>query len=592
MAVRKDLWETMGYYEHGLSSQNLRDQAQRLEKTQDRNREVVRNGIRLESTGNRMDRSESLLNNNSHDLEAEANLHMEDVTAKSNSVPKRPIAINSFVEEALRSTTVSAHLDCSIETSKISPNLPQFDVCPSEIKTKMWGNISQQRFCEEINIYNEVFHFQRNIFNLLSGGAGKHFIEELTFWLKQFNSNSDLNSVALKAFMVLPSVILQKPSATSKTKEHSVAIERRFPLWRQGDLIMLMKEIRFTQDRFVNSKRARSVEDISRTFAKLVFQGKLTAAIKLLDKENLLGLLNLSDEVLAQLKEKHPVPAEIEEECLLHGPVDLVPPGIFDVINEQRIFDSALKTKGFAGPSGMDAEGYGILREEIATLTRNLFKFNYHPSLLEGYTACRLIPLDKNPGVRPIGVGEVLRRIIGKTTSAMFKEEIKEAVGPLHVCAGHSAGSEAAIHAMNQVFNEEGADGVLLIDATNAFNQMNRAVAMHNIRITCKEISLYIINTYRSPSRLFISDGGEISSQEGTTQGDPLAMPWYAINTNHMISSLRASIPQVKQVWLADDSAGGGSIETLYQWYKSLCEEGKNSVILLMVLKPVNPQEQ
>ena len=183
---------------------------------------------------------------------------------------------------------------------------------------------------------------------------------------------------------------------------------------------------------------------------------------------------------------------------------------------DAELYRRILCSKNFA------AEGK-TLREEIATLTRNLLKFNYHPSLLEGYTACRLVPLDKNPGVRPIGVGVVLRRIIGKTTSAMFKEEIKEAVGPLQVCAGHSAGSEAAIHAMNQVFNEEGADGVLLIDATNAFNQMNRTVAMHNIRITCKEIALYIINTYRNPSRLFISGGGEISSQEGTTQGDPSA---------------------------------------------------------------------
>ena len=34
---------------------------------------------------------------------------------------------------------------------------------------------------------------------------------------------------------------------------------------------------------------------------------------------------------------------------------------------------------------------------------------------LEAHTACRLIPLDKKPGVRPIGVGEVLRRIIEKS---------------------------------------------------------------------------------------------------------------------------------------------------------------------------------
>ena len=92
----------------------------------------------------------------------------------------------------------------------------------------------------------------------------------------------------------------------------------------------------------------------------------------------------------------------------------------------------------------MDAELYKIiicsknfktegkaLREEIASFTRNLLKTCYHPSLLESYTSCRLIPLDKNPGTRPIGIGEVLRRIIGKTISTFLKEEIKQAAGPL-----------------------------------------------------------------------------------------------------------------------------------------------------------------
>ena len=90
------------------------------------------------------------------------------------------------------------------------------------------------------------------------------------------------------------------------------------------------------------------------------------------------------------------------------------------------------------------------------------------------------------------------------------------------MCAGHSAGAEAAIHAMSEVFTEEETDGVYVIDASNALNLTNRFAALHNIQITVKEISLYLINTYRNPSRLFIQGGGEILSQEGTTQGDPL----------------------------------------------------------------------
>jgi hypothetical protein len=128
---------------------------------------------------------------------------------------------------------------------------------------------------------------------------------------------------------------------------------------------------------------------------------------------------------------------------------------------------------------------------------------------------------------------------------------------------------------MSHGFDEEGTDGIILIDATNAFNQMNRAVAMHNLQLTCNKMSMYIINTYRSPSRLFICGGGEILSQEGTTQGDRLAMPWYSVNTAVIIQSLRLNIPEVKQVWLADDSAGGGRLVQLYNWYKYLEGEGK-----------------
>ena len=91
-------------------------------------------------------------------------------------------------------------------------------------------------------------------------------------------------------------------------------------------------------------------------------------------------------------------------------------------------------------------------------------------------------------------------------------------------------------------------------------------------------LAKYIINTYRKPSRLFITGSGgekhEIQSEEGTTQGDPLAMGWYAVSTQLLIESSR--VDGVAQVWLADDAAGGGKLDGLLSWYDNLEEAEKS----------------
>ena len=45
-------------------------------------------------------------------------------------------------------------------------------------------------------------------------------------------------------------------------------------------------------------------------------------------------------------------------------------------------------------------------------------------------------------------------------------------------------------------------------------------------------IVIYAINTYKEPARLFVIGGKELTSAEGTTQGDRLAMSLYAITSN------------------------------------------------------------
>ena len=129
----------------------------------------------------------------------------------------------------------------------------------------------------------------------------------------------------------------------------------------------------------------------------------------------------------------------------------------------------------------------------------------------------RGIPLDKCPGLRPVGIGEVKRRVMGKSIMHIVSQDVQEAAGPLQLCAGQSAGVEATVHAMRNIFAADEVDAVLLVDADNAFNRINRHAILHNIQYICPIIKHAIINTYRVPSRIFVLGGMEMLSQEGTT---------------------------------------------------------------------------
>jgi len=71
-----------------------------------------------------------------------------------------------------------------------------------------------------------------------------------------------------------------------------------------------------------------------------------------------------------------------------------------------------------------------------------------HPASVSAFVAGRLIPLDKCPGVRPIGVGELPRKIIAKALLDIERNDITAATSLLQVCAGLDGGCEAAVHVM------------------------------------------------------------------------------------------------------------------------------------------------
>ena len=121
--------------------------------------------------------------------------------------------------------------------------------------------------------------------------------------------------------------------------------------------------------------------------------------------------------------------------------------------------------------------------------------------------------------------------------------------------------------AMHDVFNDDKTEGILLIDAENAFNSINRNVMFHNLKFICQVITPYISHCYMCFARLFIIDGGELLSNEGTTQGDLTSMGAYALGISPLLQFLLDFISvndlNAKEVAFADDFTVAGKISSI-----------------------------
>ena len=395
----------------------------------------------------------------------------------------------------------------------------------------------------------------------------------------------------MRAAMVMPVLLIQKPHQRSRQKEHTKHLERRLKLWSDGDIDALFNEGRTIQTEFKHHFRQQNTNNTqsARSFAKLVMEGKMRAALRLLSQDHNTGPLPLDSQVEENgtaktvreiLQAKHPLQKPAKPTSLVDPDTQQQQtaephPIIFEKIDGQLIRSMALRTDGAAGPSGMDAAAWKRLCssfstelcDALAATARKLCSQHVDPSGVSALVACRLIALDKFPGVRPIGVGETARRIIGRTKARAISEDIQEAAGPLQVCAGHLSGCEAAVSAARKLFVAPDTEATILVDA---FNALNRQAALRNIQHLCPSLSKVLINTYREKAQLFI-DGETLLSQEGTTQGDPLAMAMYAIAVTPLIKDLEDK--SVKQVWYADDATACGKISNLKTWWDEITKK-------------------
>ena len=290
-------------------------------------------------------------------------------------------------------------------------------------------------------------------------------------------------------------------------------------------------------------------------FVKLMEQGKISRAMKCIGSQRS-GVLDVTEEVLNQLKELHPDPQEIQDGTLYEGPLERkqVEEVLYEAIDAEAIFKAAKQTDGAAGPSGADSDMWQRilcskqfknkpvnLCAKVARTARKLNTQKINPDYLRAYVAGRLLLLEKRGedgkiGCRPIGIGEVIRRIIGRSTVTIFKPDIIERTAPLQTCSGIDGGVEASVHAMRRIWEDPNTEGILIIDMRNAFNVMTRKVALRNLDHICPELAVYLRNIYGGEAELFVNNSDDILySKEGTTQGGPESMAFYAVSMTSLL---------------------------------------------------------
>ena len=144
------------------------------------------------------------------------------------------------------------HISCAAVSKQLyeyfdEPNNDEQWICKSckqaeanQTHTIFWGKCYESEADIEAAVkhaYKEIIGWCKNLFLLPRGNAGKDFICELTRLISMFVNKTAHERFALSLVHILMPIMLQKPSAKSKARDHSKYLAKRLIKWKDGELV-------------------------------------------------------------------------------------------------------------------------------------------------------------------------------------------------------------------------------------------------------------------------------------------------------------------------------------------------------------------
>ena len=176
----------------------------------------------------------------------------------------------------------------------------------------------------------------------------------------------------------------------------------------------------------------------------------------------------------------------------------------------------------------------------------NLLASGQVPSQVAKYLAGgSLIALEKHkpdcpPDVRPIAIGECLRRLTGKCLCIVSKQKAADFFFPHQMGVACPSGSEKIIHGLRCCVDEHWFSTdftVLKIDLRNAFNLVSRQAVLDECLHHFPELFPWTLWCYGQHPSLLHSLG-TISSESGVQQGDPMGSLLFCLVLQKLVSAI------------------------------------------------------
>ena len=381
--------------------------------------------------------------------------------------------------------------------------------------------------------------------------------------------------------MCLTRCVLANPvrGGRSHWRDTLNTVRCRIRRWKAGAFNDLWSEVLQEEKRLHNRRKRQNNDNSQRSqraanarwARRAVEDGQYRKAIQALASD---GLALPTVEVVDEMLSKHPqvTPPSI--------PADSVPPPTqvaeVDIVRALKSFPAGTAP----GPSSLranhikeavfcpspDRANYA-LRGLVRVV--NLLCAGHAPSEVVPYLcgatlfACK----KKGGGVRPIAVGEVLRRLTSKCISRAVQAEAIRTLIPLQVGVGISAGCEAIVHSVTCVV--EGSNispddrWTLLLDFSNAFNSVDRGAMFKEMRARIPSMSAWMESCYGSQPILRLGDQSILSCC-GVQQGDPLGPLGFALALHPIIELIQQNVPDLLiNAWYLDDGTLCGSASDL-----------------------------